>query len=225
MRPECPYFRKETTRDSDELTGNLTMERGLPHFAAGLSQVFAKFANALKPGRPFVFTYHHNDLNAYYPVAVAVLDAGLTCTATIPCPAEMGASIHINGTGSSVIDSVFVCRAAALASIGEQPGTPEEVAEAVASDLAQLRQAGLQVTEGDRRCISFGHIIGLVVRRLTGSWDKSLSIDDKLRRIAQMTDASDVLKAIRTRNSDGWAVSGSPSSAGTGAELAGKKAG
>ena len=64
----------------------------------------------MKPGAPFAFTYHHNEVQAYLPIAVAMLDAGLTCTATLPCPAEMGASIHINGTKSSVIDTVFVCR-------------------------------------------------------------------------------------------------------------------
>ena len=71
-----------------------------------------KFAwrRALKPGLSLAFTYHHNDLSAYSPVAVAILDAGLACTASLPCPAEMGASIHINGTGSSIIDTVFVCR-------------------------------------------------------------------------------------------------------------------
>ena len=43
---------------------------------------------------------------------VAVLDAGMGCTAVLPAPAEMGASLHINGTASSTLDSVFVCRRA-----------------------------------------------------------------------------------------------------------------
>ena len=47
---------------------------------------------ALKPEAPFIFTYHHNTLEAYYPIAVAILDAGLVCSASFPCPAEMGGS-------------------------------------------------------------------------------------------------------------------------------------
>ena len=86
------------------------MERGLEHFTEGLSAVFTRMAAALKQGSPLVFTYHHNTIEAYFPVAVAILDAGLKCSASIPCPAEMGASIHINGTGSSIVDTVFVCR-------------------------------------------------------------------------------------------------------------------
>lgn len=77
---------------------------------SGLSAVFQRMANALKPGAPLVFTYHHNQLEAYYPIAVAILDAGLACSASFSCPAEMGASIHIKGTSSSIIDTVFVCR-------------------------------------------------------------------------------------------------------------------
>ena len=41
---------------------------------------------------------------------MAILDAGLTCSASLPCPAEMGGSIHIHGTASSIVDTVFVCR-------------------------------------------------------------------------------------------------------------------
>jgi adenine-specific DNA methylase len=102
-------FEKGSTRNYQELTGNEDMGRGLDHFSEGLSAVFQRMAKALKPGAPLAFTYHHNDLKAYYPVGVAILDSGLTCSATLPSPAEMGASIHINGTGSSIIDTVC-CR-------------------------------------------------------------------------------------------------------------------
>jgi len=66
------------------------MGRGLEHFTEGLSAIFIRMAKALKPGAPLAFTYHHNTIEAYYPVAVAVLDAGLTCSASLPCPGEMG---------------------------------------------------------------------------------------------------------------------------------------
>ena len=109
--PRPAAFDAPSTRNPDELTGNVTMGRDLAHFTEGLaSRLRAVWRKALKPGAPLAFTYHHNKLDAYFPVAVAILDAGLACTATLPCPAEMGASIHINGTGSSVVDTVFVCR-------------------------------------------------------------------------------------------------------------------
>ena len=105
-------FEKRSTRDAGELTGNVTLARGLESFASGLSRVFCRMAEAMKPGAPLAFTFHHNELAAYGPVAMAILDAGLTCTAALPCPAEMSASIHISGTKSSIVDTVFVCRCA-----------------------------------------------------------------------------------------------------------------
>lgn len=83
-------FNKHSTRDENELTGNITMDRGLSHFTEGLSAIFVKMARALKPGAPLAFTYHHNTIKAYLPVAVAILDAGLTCSALLPCPAGCG---------------------------------------------------------------------------------------------------------------------------------------
>src|SRR5207244_1807879 len=80
-------FAQKSTRNTNELTGNITMERGLKHFTEGLSEVFSRMAAALKSGAPFVFTYHHNRIDAYYPVAVAMLDARLIYTASLPCPA------------------------------------------------------------------------------------------------------------------------------------------
>jgi putative DNA methylase len=103
-------FSRESSRDARELTVNQTEGRDLDHFTEGLASVYAKMAWALKPGAPLAFTYHHNKIAAYQAIAVAILDAGLTCSAALPCPAEMGGSIHIHGTGSSIVDTVFVCR-------------------------------------------------------------------------------------------------------------------
>src|SRR5947199_8830827 len=53
-KTECA-FQAVSTRNANELTGNVTMDRGLNHFAAGLSESFCRMALALKPGAPFVF--------------------------------------------------------------------------------------------------------------------------------------------------------------------------
>ena len=177
-------FQSSTTRNANELTGNATMERGLSHFTEGLSEVFCRMAKALKPGAPFVFTYHHNSLDAYYPIAVSILDAGLTCSASIPCPAEMGASIHINGTTSSIVDTIFVCR-----STGRVPSrwiaqTPEGTAALVADDIEHLRSGNVAPTRGDIRCVIFGHLIRLAVWRLRGSWNKERPTSARILAVA-----------------------------------------
>ncbi len=173
-------FNVASTRNIDELTGNVNMGRNLDHFTEGLSAVFRRMSKALKPGAPLAFTYHHNKIEAYYPVAVAILDAGLTCSASLPCPAEMGASIHINGTGSSIIDTVFVCRSTGLMQRKWLANSPEKVARIVEEDLAHLRAGNVKPTPGDIRCITYGHLIRLAIWSLRCGWDKNKSTASRL---------------------------------------------
>jgi hypothetical protein len=44
---------RESTRSPHELTGNLTQDRDLGHFATGLSVVYTRMARAFKPGAPW----------------------------------------------------------------------------------------------------------------------------------------------------------------------------
>ncbi len=171
---ELECFQPSTTRAHAELTGNETMGRGLAHFTEGLSKVFCHYASALKPNAPFVFTYHHNDPLAYLPLIVAMLDAGLNCTAALPAPAEMAASLHIAGSNSSVLDTVFVCRAVeSLVAIS--------LRDCLAKDVEGLQNAGLSLTAGDLRCLIAGHVARLAVNELMQSWDKQESLQEKTR--------------------------------------------
>ena len=178
-----PAFARSLTRNTEELTGNENMGRGLDHFTEGMSAVFQNMARALKPGSPLAFTYHHNDLRAYYPLAVAILDAGLTCSACLPCPAEMEASIHISGTESSVIDTVFVCRSRGTISKRQLADTPKGIATLVREDLAKLEAGHVQPTLGDTRCITYGHLIRLAVWHLRQGWDTKRPAAERMARV------------------------------------------
>ncbi len=179
------FFGEASTRNTGELTGNINMSRGLEHFAAGLSAVFQKMAVALKPGAPLAFTYHHNKMDAYYPIAAAILDAGLTCSASLPCPGEMGASIHISGTDSSIIDTVFVCRSKGVTERHLLADDPDSVAVLVSDDAKRLRDGGVAVGVGDIKCITRGHLIRLAIWHLHRSWDKSTPTVAKLSAISE----------------------------------------
>ncbi len=176
-------FVAASTRTGGELTANEDMGRGIDHFAAGLAAVFCNMAQALKKGRPLAFTYHHNSLDAYLPVAMAILDAGLTCSASLPCPAEMGASIHISGTGSSIIDTIFVCRSTGTVPRGWIADSAASLARLVDADLAKLRQANVVPSKGDARCIAYGHLIRLAIWSLRHGWDILAANGQKLCRI------------------------------------------
>jgi putative DNA methylase len=141
-------------------------------------------AQALKAGAPLAFTFHHNRIEPYHAVGVAVLDAGLVCSASLPCPAEMGGSIHIHGTGSSIIDTVFVCRAHGRIRRGQLLETPDALAEHVRHELVQLTSAGMKPTAGDIRCIVYGHLTRMAIWHLRKSWDCSSPTQERLVRFA-----------------------------------------
>ena len=173
-------FVPESTRNPEELTGNVTLNRDLNHFTEGLSAVYRRMEKALKRGRPFVFTYHHNAIDAYYPIAVALLDAGMACTASLPCPAEMGGSIHIHGTESSIVDTVFVCRSTGRVARAELAEDTRALAGLVTRDVGLLREGGVRVTRGDARCVAYGHLTRLAVWRLRGDWKAEAPTAEKL---------------------------------------------
>ena len=174
-------FDRASTSSPDELTGNATQGRDLCHFAEGLATSYARMAHALKPGAPLAFTFHHNKLEAYSAVGVAILDAGLVCSASLPCPAEMGGSIHIHGTSSSILDTVFVCRTKGSAPRRWLFDTSERLAEIATDDRTELETTGRLLTQGDIRCIIFGHLTRMAVWELREDWDHTLPMARKIK--------------------------------------------
>ena len=92
----------------------------------------------------------------------------------------MGGSIHIHGTTSSIIDTVFVCRASGATPAKWLFDSTERLVEIVSNDLAQLSAAGRRATHGDTRCIVFGHLTRIAVWQLRLDWDRSVSTAEKL---------------------------------------------
>jgi hypothetical protein len=98
----------------------------------------------------------------------------------------MGASIHINRTGSSIIDTIFVCRSTGRVPRRSIVATAEGIAELVSEDLEHLRDAGMNPTRGDARCVAFGHMIRLAIWNLRQIWPRSAPIRDKIRLVADI---------------------------------------
>jgi len=188
IRGENGAFRAATTRNPAELTGNVTLGRDLQHFADGLSRVFARFSAGLRKGAPFIFTYHHNKREAYDPITVAILDSRLVVTRALPCPGEMGGSIHIQGTGSSILDSVFVCRHTGAVRRRELVTTAEGLRDLVRTDLLLLQQGGITPTRGDARCLTFGHLTRLASWALRNGWNPDLPAAEKLERVRRFAE-------------------------------------
>ncbi|MBQ1783229.1 MAG: DNA methylase [Gammaproteobacteria bacterium] len=197
MGPDFIGLEAESTKHVDELTGNATEGRGIEQFAEGLASVYARMANALKPGAPLAFTYHHNKQEAYLAAGMAILDAGLICTASLPCPAEMGGSIHISGTGSSIVDTVFICRRGAPVPKRWVFENSAQLVAIMGVELAQLRGAGLKPSAGDVRCIAFGHLTRMAIANLRVAWNAAMPTPDKLAMIRAAMDEIATLDDVR----------------------------
>jgi adenine-specific DNA methylase len=198
---ESEGFDRISTRALEELTGNVTQGRDLEHFTDGLSAVYRNMAKALKPGSPLVFTYHHNTLDAYRAIGVAILDADLVCYATLPCPAEMGGSIHIHGTGSSIVDTVFVCRIDGAQVQQDLFQSAAELIPIISNELEQLRAGGMKPSAGDIRCITYGHAVRMAIWNLRDEWHAEHATKEKLARFMQALagfgDLDSVIRQLR----------------------------
>lgn len=196
-------FDRETTRSPDELTGNSNQARGIEHFTEGLSSVYSSMAHALKPGAPLAFTFHHNSPDAYHAVGVAILDAQLACSATLPCPAEMSGSIHIHGTESSIVDTIFICRKTGQAKRSQLFDNEQQLLQIIRHDLHQLEAAGMKPTHGDIRCITFGHLTRMAIWRLRTGWRVNRPTKEKLSLFgSEMSKLANPGAVVRTAGSD-----------------------
>jgi len=101
----------------------------------------------------------------------------------------MGASIHINGTGSSIVDTVFVCRDRGTTPRSWLFEDEEGLAEVLSKDLAELRNAGMKPSRGDIRCTAFGHITRMAIWKLRPSWDAARPTEKKLETLKKMMDS------------------------------------
>lgn len=183
LAPETAYFDVTHAKTEEDAVGSADgVAVDLAEFTARLSRVYCAAADALKPGAPFIFTYHHNDLDAYAPLVVACLDAGLVPTKLFGCPSEMRASKHIHGRNASTADTVFVLRKPPVAEglVTSLLATPAQVH--VSGRLAALRRAGMKPTPADRACVRHSVLAARAIAQLSDGWDATAPIAVRLDR-------------------------------------------
>jgi adenine-specific DNA methylase len=150
-----------------------TIGRGAERFAEGLSATFRNSALALVDGGLFAFTYHHSRCEAYVPLVVALLDAGLTCTLVLPYVAEMVGSLHIRGRKASSVDSLFICR--------KSPTSIPSVRQSLEQDLEAIRKSGHDPTASDFACVRFGRGVVTAAENLRAYWDATAPVVQRLQ--------------------------------------------
>ena len=59
------------------------------------------------------------------------------------------------------------------------------MAEIVRRDIESLAEAGLTATQGDIRCVCFGHLTRLAIWNLRGTWDSKRPVTERMNVINQ----------------------------------------
>lgn len=183
LAPDTSFFDVPSAKTDQDAVGSVTEGGvGLVEFTSRLSEVFRVSATALKPGGAFIFTYHHNDLEAYAPLVVACLDADLEPTRLYGCPSEMRASKHIHGRNASTVDTVFVLRKAPVPAELSDVFSVVAVGAVVGARLAALRRAGMKPTDADRACVRHSVLAARAMARLAAAWDPEDATSERVDR-------------------------------------------
>jgi hypothetical protein len=95
----------------------------------------------------------------------------------------MGGSIYINGTGSSIIDTIFVCRTTGIMQGKWIATSPKDLAEIVKQDWTLLKAGNINPTHGDIRCVAYGHLIRHAIWHLRHNWDKTKGIATRIVKV------------------------------------------
>ena len=178
LAPTTAYFTTASTKtDNDAVGADTATGVDIVEFTRRLSEVYVAAAHALRPGGAFVFTYHHNDADAYTPLVVACADAGLTPTRLYACPSEMRASTHIHGRNAATIDTVFVLRKPPLPVPAATFMNPDGF---VSARVAALQRAGLQPADADRACLRHAHAAARALLDLVTGWDGERPVADRV---------------------------------------------
>jgi len=185
LSPKTSFFKRPSTKTRDDAVGSGGEDSvDIVEFTGRLSTVFEAATKTLKPGAPFCFTYHHNDLDAYAPLVVACLNAGLVPTAVFASPSEMRSSTHIHKRNAATVDTLFVLRKPPVTDLSRQRRADD--AGGVRRHLAALRRVGLRPTEADRDCLRSGQLAARAMVELADDWPPT-SDPAELFRLASTT--------------------------------------
>jgi putative DNA methylase len=88
-----------------------------------------------------------------------------------------------NTAGSSIIDTVFVCRSTGRFPRRWLADDPAGVARIIRQDIDDLVESGLQATQGDIRCIAYGHLTRLTIWNLRGNWNADRTAAERMREV------------------------------------------
>ena len=97
-------FRPELVPKAREIVANNSANKDESFFVESLSNVFSECHRVLKDDGEMVFTYHHNENEAWSVILAALVDSGFTITGAYPVQSEMPNNPHISELDNAEYD-------------------------------------------------------------------------------------------------------------------------
>jgi putative DNA methylase len=125
LRKEYEEFNPELVPKAREIVANKSAGKSEEFFVESLTNVFSEAHRVLKPEGEMVFTYHHNENEAWSVILETLIDSGFTITGAYPVQSEMPTNVHIEKLDNAEYDILI---------FANKEETDEE------TTLSQLRQ-------------------------------------------------------------------------------------
>ena len=104
LHEEYEEFQPELVPKAREIVANISANKDEEFFVESLANVFSECNRILKQDGEMVFTYHHNENEAWSVILEALIRSGFTITGAYPVQSEMPNNPHISDLDNAEYD-------------------------------------------------------------------------------------------------------------------------
>jgi len=104
LHEEYDEFKPELVPKAREIVANENANKDEEFFVESLANVFSECHRVLKQDGEMIFTYHHNENEAWSVILEALIESGFTITGAYPVQSEMPNSPHISELDNAEYD-------------------------------------------------------------------------------------------------------------------------
>lgn len=104
LHSEYEEFEPEVSPKAREIVANTHVGKDEEYFIESLSNVFSECHRVLKSDGEMVFTYHHNENEAWSVILESIINSGFTITGAYPVQSDRDNSTHISDLDNAEYD-------------------------------------------------------------------------------------------------------------------------
>jgi adenine-specific DNA methylase len=109
LKDEYEEFKPELVPKAREIVANSKAGKDEEFFINGLTNVFSESYRVLDEDGEMIFTYHHNENEAWSVILRAIIESGFTVAGAYPVQSERSNSTHISDLDNAEYDILLFC--------------------------------------------------------------------------------------------------------------------